>query len=68
MTKKSKSDHILLETIVNDLARHNAEHAHMLDRLEAIHLLMGEFKVHQHTLDDEQLRHPLNFYTTSYPL
>ena len=28
--------------ISNDLARHNAEHAQMLDRLEAIHLLEGK--------------------------
>ena len=28
----------------NDLARHNAEHAQMSDRLEAMHLLMAELR------------------------
>ena len=78
MPKKRKSDRsgfilvdektALLREISNDLARHNAEHAQMLDRLEAMHLLVGEFKVHHHTLDDEQLRRPHDFYSASYPL
>ncbi len=33
------------QSILNDLARHNAEHATMIEKLEAIHLLVGETRV-----------------------
>lgn len=63
MTKKRKSDRsgfmlvdektALLREISNDLARHNAEHAQMLDRLEAMHSLLGEVRaiLHQEFVD-----------------